>query len=201
MINRNQNKRGFTLVETLFGIAIFILILGALSLLSRNTWIYNAFIGGELESLNAGRATLKVMAAEIRTASDGNNGAYAISLASPTSFTFYSDIYDNGLKEKVRYFLNGTTLQKGVIIPTGSPLSYTGTEIITTLISNITNSSIFEYYDTDYDGMTASLPLPVDVSSIRLVKITLLIDQDPNRSPTPLTFSTQVSLRNLKDNL
>lgn len=201
MQNNYKNKKGgFTLVETLFGIAIFVLIIGAVTLFGKNIWVYNSFISGELDSVNINRAALKAITAEIRTASSGNNGAYAISQASETNFTIYSDIYDNGLKEKVRYFLNGTALQKGVTIPTGSPLGYTGSEVITTLITNVTNSSIFAYYDKNYDGTTASLS-PVDIPSIRLVKITVTTDKNPNAPPSPITTSTQISLRNLKDNL
>lgn len=196
-----NKKRGFTVIETLFAIAIFVLIVGALTLLARNIWIYNAFIGGELENVNTGKIALKTMVAEIRTASSGNNGSYAINLASSTSFTFYSDIYDDGLKEKVRYFLNGTNLQKGVIKPTGSPLGYTGTEVITTLASNVTNTTPFSYYNKNYDGTTTALSSPIDVAAVRLIKITITMDKDVNKPPAPITLSTQVSIRNIKDNL
>ena len=199
-IHKNR-RNGFTLVETLVGIAIFIVIFLVLTLFSKNVWTYNSFIGGELEAINNGRLALKTMIAEIRTASSGNNGSYAINQASATSFTFYSDIYDNGLKEKVRYFLNGTTLQKGVIKPTGSPLAYTGSETITTLVPNVTNSTIFEYYDKNYDGNTAALSTPTDISALRLVKITITIDKNVNQPPAAVTISSQVSLRNIKDNL
>ncbi|MCX6752667.1 MAG: type II secretion system protein [Candidatus Nomurabacteria bacterium] len=194
-------QRGFTLIETLVAVSIFVLIVLVLTLFSRNIWIYNSFVYTELGSVNAGRTALKTMAAEIRTASSGSNGGYAINLASATSFTFYSDIYDDGLKERVRYFLNGTNLQKGVIKPTGSPLGYTGSEVVTTLVPNVTNSTIFEYYDEDYDGTTPALSSTADVSPIRLVKITITTDTDPNRAPAPITFTTQVSLRNIKGNL
>ena len=102
----------------------------------------------------------------------------------------------------MRYFLNGTSLQRGIVIPSGSPLGYTNSETITTLLTNITNTTtIFNYYDTSYDGTTASLTIPVDVSVIRLVKITLTVDNNTNLPPPAVTFTTQVSLRNLKDNL
>jgi len=192
---------GFTIIETLIGVAIFVLILGVLATFSKSIWTSNSFIMAELSGSNAGRAALKTMVAEIRTASSGNNGAYAIGIATSTSLTFYSDIYDDGLKEKIRYFLNGTTLQRGIIQPTGSPLGYTGSETITTLVSNVTNSSIFNYYDKNYDGTTAALTTPVDISAVRLIKITITTDVNPTQAPSPMTFSTQVMLRNLKDNL
>ncbi len=203
-IHQNFLKKisgGFTIIETLLGIAIFVLILGVLASFSKSIWTSNSFVITEMEGANVGRAALKTMVAEIRTASSGSNGAYALSVATSTSVTFYSDIYDNGLKEKIRYFLTGTTLQRGMTKPTGSPLGYTGSEVITNLVPNVTNASIFSYYDKNYDGTTAALPTPVDIASVRLIKITLTTDLNPIQAPSPITFSTQVMLRNLKDNL
>jgi hypothetical protein len=42
---------------------------------------------------------------------------------------------------------------------------------------------------------------PIDIQSIRFVKITVIIDKDPKRSPDAMIVSSQVNLRNLKDNL
>jgi len=36
---------------------------------------------------------------------------------------------------------------------------------------------------------------------VRLVKITIVIDKDPQTPPGPMTLTTQISIRNLKDNL
>ena len=197
-----NKKRAFTLLETLFGVAIFILIVGVLTLFSRNVWVYNSFISAGFINADAGRQIFKTMVSEIRTASTADTGVYMISQATVSSFTFYSDIDSDGLKEKVRYFLVNTTLQKGVIKPTGAILSYNPlNETISTLAIDVTSASIFTYYDKNYDGTTAPLSFPVNVSDIRLVKITIMLDKDPNSSPVPMTFSTQVSIRNLKDNL
>lgn len=202
MKNIFKNKKGFTIIETLFGVAIFVVIALLLTLFSRNVWIYNAFIAGSLTDTDAGRQVLKTLTSEIRTASTADTGAYTISSASATSFTFYSDIDNDNLKEKVRYFLSGTSFQKGVIKPSGSPLTYNpANETISTLVDKLANSLLFEYYDRNYDGTTVPLSSPVNIPAIRLVKITIVLDKDPNKSPTFMTFSTQVSIRNLKDNL
>lgn len=197
---KNKRSLGFTLIETLFVVSIFVVVTGAMTMFARNTWHYNSFLSSSLSSINSGRIAIKTMVAEIRTASSGSDGAYAVSSATSTRFTFYSDIYDNGLKEKVSYFLEGTNLKKSVIIPTGSPLAYTGAEVITTLIPNVTNTSIFDYYDKNYDGTTSPLQ-PADIPSVRLVKITVIVDDNPSRAPGPITISSQVTLRNIKDNL
>lgn len=201
MNNRHHKKTGFTLLEILFAVSIFVMVSLVMGAFARNTWVYNSFISSSFNNLNAGRTTLKTMVAEIRTASSGDNGAYVVSAASNTSFTIYSDIDNDALKERVRYFVSGNSLRRGVIKPTGSPLGYTGTEVITTLIPNITNATVFEYYDKNYDGTTASLASPIQIPSVRLVKITVTIDENPNRAPGPITLTSQVTLRNIKDNL
>ena len=123
MKNRLKQKKGFSLIEVLIGTSIFVLIVGVLTLFSRNIWVYQSYISTGLSLSNEGRAALKTMTAEIRTASTADTGVFVIALATSSAFTFYSDIDDDGLKEKVRYFLNGSSLQKGVLKPTGSPLA------------------------------------------------------------------------------
>ncbi len=184
------------------GIGVFVMIMIALTLLSRNTWIYNSFISSGVNNVDSIRKTLKTMSTEIRTASTADTGAYVIGQATATDFIFYSDIDGDQKKERVRYFLLNGALRKGVTKPTGSPLGYNlANEQISTLIDYVTNASTFEYFDKDYAGTEAPLPSPVNISSIRLVKINITIDDDPNHAPTVHTFSTQVSIRNLKDNL
>ena len=200
--NKKKFRLGFSLVETLFVMSIFIIILVAFTLFGKNFWTYNTFISSGFSNADTFRQIMKTITAEIRTASTADTGAYVINQATASSFTFYSDIDDDGLREKVRYYLNGTNLEKGVIKPTGSPLSYNGaTEKISTLAGNVTNASIFSFYNKNYDGTGAALTFPVNVADIRLVKVSLTIDKDPNRPPAATTFSTQVSIRNLKDNL
>ncbi len=197
-----NTKKGFGLIETLFGVSIFVLIVLALTLFSRNIWTYSSYISTGAQDSDSGRIALKKMSAEIRTASTADTGAYTISQATNTSFTFYSNIDGDVLKERVRYFLSNGTLKEGIIKPTGSPLTYvSGNEKISTLVSNITNATIFEYFDKNYDGTTAALATPINIPNVRLVKITITTDKDPSRPPSPLTFTTQISIRNLKDNL
>jgi hypothetical protein len=201
MNNIKKSKNGFTVIEILFGVAIFIVISMALTLFSKNVWVYNSFVSAGLVNADNGRQILKAMVSEIRTASVADTGAYAISQATASSFVFYSNIDDDVLKERVRYFLNGTTLQKGITKPNGSPLTYnSANEKISTLAYYITNVA-FDYYNKNYDGTTAPLSFPINIADVRLIKITITMDQDPNRPPAPMTFSTQVSIRNLKDNL
>lgn len=176
--------------------------MGALTYFSRNIWIYGSYVSTGLNESQNGKTAIKKMTYEIRGASSSNTGAYAISLATSTDFTFHSNIDDDGLIERVRYFLSGSELRKGVIKPTGSPLTYnSANETLSTLIPDVTSTSIFSYYDENYDGTTTALTSPINIPAIRLVKIIITTDKDPNRAPAAATFSTEVSIRNLKDNL
>ena len=121
-----------------------------------------------------------------------------------SSFTFYSNVDDDSFKERVRYFLDGTTLKKGIIKPSGTPLTYNpADEAVSELIHGVANAttSIFSYYDKNYDGTNQALIEPIDIATVRLVKITIVTDKDPQTPPGPMTLTTQISIRNLKDNL
>jgi type II secretory pathway pseudopilin PulG len=206
MKENSKNKifkvRGFTLVEILFSVSIFIVVFLTLTLFSRNIWVYSTFISGGLENIDNSRNALKTMITEIRTAEQAETGAYMINQASGSTFSFYSDINNDGIKEKIRYFLDSGSIKKGVTEPKGSPLSYGAVdEKISTIATYITNTSVFDYYDENYDGNSDALPFPIDITKVRLVKITLTMDKDINRSPSPMTLTSQVSIRNLKENL
>ena len=205
MIFQNQQKftSGFSIIETLVVIFIISLVGIAVIAFQKDVFSLNTILSNSLVAQNEVRRTLKIMTAEIRPLSPSSVGAYPIAEANPTSFIFYSDIDNDQLKERVRYFLNGTILKKGVIKPSGLPLAYNPVnEIISELIHDVVNGTtlIFNYYDKNYDGTTPSLTQPVDISAVRLIKITIVIDKDPNKSPGPISLITQVSMRNLIDN-
>jgi hypothetical protein len=95
-------------------------------------------------------------------------------------------------------------LKKGVTTPSGSPLSYSSAEVTTTVVHSVRNATstpIFEYFDSSYDGTSAPLSSPVAISVVRLIRVTIVVDTDPNRPFRAKTVTTQVSLRNIKDNL
>ncbi len=204
LLLQNKKSSGITILEVLITVAIFGLVATALGGFMFNVFDQNRFLSASINAEQEGRVVLKTFASELRSASASSAGSYPILSASSTAITFYSDLNNNGLKEQVRYFMSGKTLKKGVIQPSTSvPPTYNGTEVVTDLVNNITNgtSGIFSYYDSSYDGTNAPLAAPISVSLIRLVKVTLVIDSDPGKSPTAVNITTQTSVRNLKDNL
>lgn len=204
-MHRNlSNTSGFSVIEVLVGIFILTLVGVAVAIFQKDVFSLNTVLSNSLVQQQEARVVLKEMADGIRSAAPSSTGAYPVVQASSISFTFYTDTDDDNLKERIRYFLDGAVLKRGVLKPSGNPLTYNPVnETVSELIHNITNgtTSVFGYYDTSYDGTTPPLNEPVNPLAVRLVKITAIIDRDPLRPPSPITVTTQVTMRNIKDNL
>ncbi len=198
-------KNGFTLVETLVALGIFLMVSWLLSSFLSSIFSTNANLSNSLNAQFDMRQSLKKMTRELREASPSSLGSYPIALAGTSSLTFYSNVDNDTHKERIRYFVQNGDLKRGVLKPSGNPLIYnSANENVETLVKNISNSTstpIFDYFDNTYTGSSDPLVLPANISDIRLVRITIQIEKDPNRSPVPITAITQVMIRNLKDNL
>lgn len=201
----NNYKKAFTLIEVLVSIAIFSIIIIAVSRFQGDVLTYNKYASDVISSAQDARVILRTMVQELRSAKTSNNGSYPITQTATSTLIFFSDSDHDALQERIRYFVSGTELKKGVIKPSGSPLEYdTDDEKISTLAYNIKNgttTALFEYFDSSYNGTSSPLVQPVIVHEVRLVRINLLIDADPRRSPIPRLYVSEATLRNLKDNL
>jgi prepilin-type N-terminal cleavage/methylation domain-containing protein len=204
IINK-KSKTGFSLIETMVALSILLLLLDAGWMLYKNSIDNSEIFSSGLDAQMEVRKAFSSMTAWIRSASPSSTGAYTIAAASSTGFTFFSDIDSDGVKEKIRYFKSGGTIKQGITKPSGSPLAYNSVdENISDIVRNIVNAeadAVFTFYDKNYDGTTAPLAEPINISEVRLVKITFLIDKILNRPPAAMNFTTQVSIRSLKDNL
>lgn len=198
-------KKAFTLVETLVSVAIFIMITLAITAFQQDIFSLNSGIQSNLTAQLDARKILRTAIAELRSASPSSLGSYPLAQVGTSSLIFYSNIDTDAPKERMRYFLQGSNLMRGVVQPSGSPYVYdASSEKLDTVIRNVVNATstpIFEYFDSNYSGTTTPLTSPVDATAVRLIRITVIIDQDPNRSSSRITVTTQGALRNLKDNL
>jgi prepilin-type N-terminal cleavage/methylation domain-containing protein len=205
-INKNTlYKRGMTMVELFVALAILAIVMTAVYVLGSNIFIYNSTTSGSYRATQNSQAILKTILKELRETSPGADGSYPLINTGSTTLSFFSDIDNDSLPERVTYSLIGTTLYKAVIKPSGNPVSYSfANQSTTTLIFNVVNGNSlpsFEYFDTNYTGTSSPLVQPVSPSAVRLIRINQRIDIDPNRSPIPIIFTVQASLRNLKTNL
>jgi prepilin-type N-terminal cleavage/methylation domain-containing protein len=203
-MNTHYFSKGYTIAELMISIAILGVLAYTISIFQRDIFSLNFSAQNNLSAQLDARHVLRQMVSELREASPSSLGAYPISTAGTSTLIFYSDVNNDGLKDKIRYFLTGSTLKRAIVVPTGSPLTYNdANEKLTSVVSNIVNGTstpIFTYYDSSYTGTTSPLSQPVTVSSIRLVQIKAIIDKDSRKSPSSITVLTDVTLRNLKDN-
>ncbi len=197
-------SRGFTILELLISLFISVLVYNGVSLLGRNIFFFNGVIQNNANSEFEIRKAFKMMTQEIRSMGVSNEGGYPLVSSASSTIKFFYDLNSDGTMDMIRYYISGNKLMKGVTVPTGNPLSFdTAVETTSTVVSNVYNGSValFSYYDTNYAGTTTPLSLPVTPSSVRLVKINLLINANPKKSSIVTPYSTQVTIRNLKDNL
>ena len=204
---RGESKfsAGFTLIEVLISLSIISLIGIAVATFQKDVFSVNSILSDSLTAEQQTRRAFKLMTAELRSASPSSSGAYPIASVSSTELIFYDDIDNDTLKERVRYILQGTVLKKGVVKPVGNPAVYNlGSETLSDIVQDVTNDAttpVFQYFDTSYDGASAPLSAPVNTLAIRLIKITIVVDKNSFRAPPAITVTTQVTLRNIKDNL
>lgn len=207
-------KTGFTLIEVVIAVGVMVLIGGGIVMFQKGVITNSQVMQSTLISQQQVRKALRLFSTELRSAAPSASGSFAVEAVSTSSITFYANVDSDPAVERVRYFYATSTagsallnvLKRSVAKPIGT--SYTNSpEAITIVVRDVKNTGanpIFTYYDSTYTGVassTAPLPQPVSVSTVRLVKMSLAVDPNAARSPVYHTYETQVSIRNLKDNL
>lgn len=209
MRNKKEKKdivlaAGFSLVELIIVMGILGGVVAVVTAFQAEVFKLNRIFGGGIDASFEANRLVKDFTRTVRPLTRSEQGAFPVEIAATSSFAFFSDIDSDGVVERVRYYLSSTTLMKGIVEPTGVPLSYVlANEISTSLIKGVRNaatSSIFYYYDRNYAGTSSPMTFPVTVSGVRHVRMTLIIDADPWNPPAPVTVTTGVTFRNLKDN-
>lgn len=206
MQKKKYFRNGLTLVETIVAIALFLLGTQATILIFSKTMQSKAY------SLEMGKASFVVsrsisdVTQYLRRARQSDAGAYPIVSANDNDVVFYSDYDKDGVTERVHIYLSSGKIYLGVRNPTTNlPKTYSAGDAETfQLAENIVNTTsdpMFSYYNADYPADTTNNPVstPADVSEVRLVKIFLKINIDPNKAPENIQQETFVELRNLND--
>ncbi len=194
-----------TLIETLIVTALFtMLLLVILRLISAGVKL-NGRAMGSIANQRVARSAIDKMNREIREAATGASNEYPIVICGTLDIAFYSDYDMDDVKERVRYFVQDRKLKRGIIEPTGSPLTYqTGNEVVKTAFGDILNDSsyvLFKYYNSSYTGTGAALTTPVTCSVVRMVEISFKVDTVIELQPGAFFLTSKVQVRNLKNNL
>lgn len=207
--NRGSEKKrrgGFSLIEVLIVVFIAAAVVVVVSNFGTNLTGINGLITTELKSKSDIAQTLEIMTNEIRGAEPSAAGAYPISNAASSSFTFYVSVYQNGVVDQVTYYLASSTIWRDIIAPTGMPPIYpTSSQVVNDMIDNVSlvsSTPLFSYYGASYTGTGSSLSSPVAIASVRLVGITFSsqVNTNPSEPSSPQYFSDLVDIRNLDSN-
>lgn len=165
--------KGFTILEIIFSLLVMVFITIALFLVIINLANFNTYFTFGLGSYRDTQLTLTEIKKELTSAQNSNLGGYLLEETSSTKLTFYSDIDQDGLVERIDYFVENEQLKKSIITPTGNPLVYDLNQAkIRIAVNNlVSNQNIFSYFDKNY--VTTS-----DISKIRLIKVNLRVKTD-----------------------
>jgi prepilin-type N-terminal cleavage/methylation domain-containing protein len=201
-----QFKCGITLIEMIVAIAIFAISMEGLTILFARTWKTNSY------TLEMGQSSMTVsrglskMVNYIRGSRQADNGAYPIKSASDNDFVVYSDYNKDSITERLHFYKSGQDILMGVTSPTSTiPKTYpSGDQQIVTIANHIVNEAnipVFYYYNKDYPGDIENNPMdmPIDISEVRLLKIYLKININPNRAPDNIEMQSFAEIRNLND--
>jgi hypothetical protein len=193
---------GFTVIEITVTLAIAMVIGLATLTLLKDVFTANSILADGLTAQTQLRGVLRTMTTQMRKAATADDGAYPIAEAGAAHVVFFSDTDRDSVRERLRYFMDGTTLKLGVIEPSGEPLAYDpDDETVTDVVHHVTNvADVFAYYDNNYDGTTAPLAAPIDIPLVRMIRVTLSVDRWTARTPDPISLTSAVTLRNLKVN-
>lgn len=198
-----SDKRGLSLIETMVAVGIFVLIMsGMIGMISFGfrsrdvTW-------EQMLTQSEGRRVVQDFVNELRSANQSSIGAYPIEKAEANQLVFFSNIDSDSYRERIRYFLSGTDFKKGVTKPSGNPLKYnTSTESIIVIAHDVVNSStpVFKYFTQSFSGSQSAMSSPVTTTLVRVVEVTLTMEENPRLSPAPFVVQAKAQIRNLKSN-
>ena len=194
---------GYTLIEMLMVLAVFSLISAAV--FAAIIWVYrtHAYLIEQAYAIQDARQSVEKMARELREASYGSDGAYPLESIATNALVFYADVTGDSRVERVRYYLQGEDLMRGVTEATGTPLSYnpSADEQVATSAAHVRNGALGSAIFTYYNATGTQITDMNDVLAVRFVDINVIININPSRLPADFSVRTSASLRNLKDNL
>ena len=192
------------MIEVLVVMAILgIVSLGASTILVQGIQS-NDVVWEQLTTQSEGRSVLHHIINDMRKAEESSVGSFPLVTTDENELIVYSNIDSDSLRERVRYWLDGSTLKRGIIKPTGNPLSYTQTEKVDTIAHHVKNIdegvSLFTYFGEDYTGTQDALEQPVVLTDVRVIQIQLELEKDADKTPVPLHLESMFHIRNLKTN-
>ncbi|HEY5467735.1 MAG TPA: prepilin-type N-terminal cleavage/methylation domain-containing protein [Coriobacteriia bacterium] len=196
----HQGDTGFSLTELLIVVAILPVILGAAYLVFNTMSGNYSSISAQSEATSEAQRAMDVMVREIRQAQEVTDGGGAIATATPTSCSFYIDLDQDSVPERVTYYVDGTDLYRCQAEASSPVYPYGYVDGPAQRVVNLTTTSavVFTYYDkNDPDHADAS----PNVATICAVGVHLTASRPATNGQVAVDFTTRVKIRALFNSL
>jgi type II secretory pathway pseudopilin PulG len=189
-------KSGSTLIE-------LVLVTGLVAILSA---LLATLVAQSLKSYRESRQIVELQgnaALAVRDFESITRGATEIITSAPDELAFYAYMVgdDYPAPTLIRYYTENGELLRSTIAPVGEGPTFTyppENELVNKIIRHVLNAdTIFRYYNEASVEVVA--PTPTD--TVRMIRITINVGYTDKATPTDITETTVVSLRNLKNNL
>lgn len=196
-------QQGITLVETVMMIGVYVVLLLAISESIFSLYQNNAYSIAQTEEVDNARRGVIQWHRDVKEMVIGEDGTYPVAVIGAHRFGYFSDTDQDDTVEYVEYVLATTTLTKYTYNATGSPFIYSTTtpdkaETLSLYVQNIVQAtSTFFYYDNAYNQLSSTSPI-IDV---RFIRMQIIVNIDPLKSPGEFMLRSSIAPRNLKDNL
>lgn len=137
-------------IEVMVWIGVMTILMGTMTIAIINIYRSNSYTFERALAIISVRRGLEQTTQLIREAVYSDSGGYPIVAISANSFSFYADYDKDGDAEMIRIFLDGNSLNRGIVEPVGSPAVYIGSETVSTIVGNVRNlilsRDLFSYY-------------------------------------------------------
>ena len=195
----HKHRRGYTLMEMIVVIAIISIIFPALYLGINSLYKSHALTFTRARALVKATDGVAEVVRDVRGAVYAENGALPIASMATDTLTFYTDTDFDGTVERVRYFLNDTLLQKGVIEPDASSNYPMGSEVVETVVADIVNvqdnTPVFRYYTATGTEITNF----ANTIAVKRVRVELVASSRFGNKTHEMQVVSSAAIRNLKD--
>lgn len=187
-----MKQSGYTLIEILLAVGIAVFVIAAvigIQLMVKESYSFSL---NTLVTVDQANGVVQEMAKVLRNARPGDNGAFMLEVTNDQELAFYGNVDDDAATERVRYFLEGKELKRGVIEPTSFPVEYPllneQVRILTEVAQNGSNP-MFYYYNGNNDLLAQAQRL----NQATFVRIVVIIGN--------YQLESFAQIRNLKNNL
>jgi len=188
-----SNNQGFTLIEIIVVMGVLSLIYLLTSDMVIDGFRLTRYEAEQATAVETARKSMSTMTADIRGANASERGDYTLAIVEDDQLSFYNDVNDDSLMEKIRYYLDGTDLVREIYLP-GATNDYSVFDASSTIASYVNNGDapIFSYYNSNSEETAA-------INDIKMIGIYIMINVTPAIAPNDYILESRVNLRNLKD--